>query len=465
MSDETPEQPDENGLIPAEANPWWWLANYHGVPKNEDDPKIAENRETWNKILYAKLKGAKRDLLTKKIDEFNLPLFRVSGRFPPPELRQIREYCIEEARKNWKHTFDFDGYFPFALNGPRNQNTFKNTLFTKPLFFSGCLFADEFDFQGSTFEKRAHFSDTFFLDHANLSRCTFKGKSYFSKALFFGPVAFGASKLIGNCYFNDAKFLDNANFNSFFWNPSATPYQEANFSNTDFFLRADFPSAEFHTAIFNGAKFHESTNFQNTIFQVPPRFHKTTLHSDTNWEVKSWPNNNPDGLKQAVEWKSSWSRLKLHMNAQQRHDLEQIFFCKEMEVDRCILKLKGGKYIERFSYFLYKWLSGYGQSIGLTLVWLLIFLIAFSGIYTTLGILEYSNPLGAPWLESSFWEELKLGLKISFANTLPILGIHRYFLSSETSGWIFAFSGLQSTLSLVLLFLLGLGLRNKFRIK
>jgi hypothetical protein len=60
------------------------------------------------------------------------------------------------------------------------------------------------------------------------------------------------------------------------------------------------------------------------------------------------------------------------------------------------------------------------------------------------------------------------GLGVSFSNTFGFLGFGRlmhpeFFVAAPA--WLDALSGLQTVLGVVLLFFLGLGLRNRFRLK
>ena len=58
---------------------------------------------------------------------------------------------------------------------------------------------------------------------------------------------------------------------------------------------------------------------------------------------------------------------------------------------------------------------------------------------------------------------------LSFANTFSVVGIRREFADPNTikafPGWLTFVGAVQSILGIVLLFLFGLGIRNRFRIK
>ena len=69
-----------------------------------------------------------------------------------------------------------------------------------------------------------------------------------------------------------------------------------------------------------------------------------------------------------------------------------------------------------------------------------------------------------------FWAPIPVrAFGLSFANTFSVLGVRREFTDPNTiqpfPAWLTFVAAVQSILGLVLLFLFGLGIRNRFRIK
>jgi len=59
-------------------------------------------------------------------------------------------------------------------------------------------------------------------------------------------------------------------------------------------------------------------------------------------------------------------------------------------------------------------------------------------------------------------------LGLSFANMFSFLGLQKTFVEGELKamdGWFQTLAGFQTVMGFVLLFFLGLGLRNRFRLK
>lgn len=135
------------------------------------------------------------------------------------------------------------------------------------------------------------------------------------------------------------------------------------------------------------------------------------------------------------------------MDRLKKHEDELFFFAKEME---CRRVAAGG--IKGLPIAIYGHVCKYGQSYIDPLCWLLTLIALGSVVLTpTLG-----------------WD-FPLALGVSAANTLGSLGFRKELVPPDIlhslPGWLQVFSGLQTLLGLILLFLTGLGLRNRFRMK
>lgn len=107
----------------------------------------------------------------------------------------------------------------------------------------------------------------------------------------------------------------------------------------------------------------------------------------------------------------------------------------------------------------YYFLSDFGFSVTRPLLGLVTIVVFFWPIIASF----LNNELGRG-ANASIWE----GLGVSFANTLPFLGLVRKMhpeFYDEAPWWLDAMSGAQSLTGIVLLFFFGLGLRNRFRLK
>jgi hypothetical protein len=109
---------------------------------------------------------------------------------------------------------------------------------------------------------------------------------------------------------------------------------------------------------------------------------------------------------------------------------------------------------------LYEWFSDFGQSVALPLYWLL-GLIVVSWLVRVAACLPASS------------NALEAHLAMSFADTFLLVGSEKWGLRAAAIGravcstdfglWQHVGALLQSALSIVLVFLIGLGLRNRFK--
>ena len=101
-----------------------------------------------------------------------------------------------------------------------------------------------------------------------------------------------------------------------------------------------------------------------------------------------------------------------------------------------------------FPYWLF---SNYGRSTVRPIIWLIVFSALLAGYYAKF-----------PWT----WEAWARPLECARKNVLPILGSNRQVLNDCAVEFKQAalFTEAHSVMSVVLLFLLGLALRNRFRL-
>jgi hypothetical protein len=107
---------------------------------------------------------------------------------------------------------------------------------------------------------------------------------------------------------------------------------------------------------------------------------------------------------------------------------------------------------------VYQWSSNYGNSISRPLIWLFVVFAAGIAIFTQVPLCA-----GQPM-------PLKLAARLGFANIFVFLPDKREIIAMPEmaaclSNWTAAVSAAQSVLGVVLLFLLGLALRNRYRMK
>ena len=284
--------------------------------------------------------------------------------------------------------------------------------------FERAAFSGGANFYGATFSHGADFLDATFSVMANLGGAAFSGLTYFSGAAFSGLA-----------YFSGAAFSDFVDFG------------DAAFSG-----RAEFRNVTFgETTTFVNAETKGETSFEGATFNTkPPKFFNAKLHQGTVWRGIRWPPK-PKEKSEAGRFIDAYACLKLEMDRLKKHEDELDFFALELQSRRVLLGPRRG-----WPIWLYGVLSGYGRS--------------------------YLRPLGALFVVAAigagaFWyfdgRTYGEALGLSAANSLNVFGFRRYFdLVIDTPlAWLKVFSALQTVLGTILLFLFGLGIRNKFRMK
>jgi hypothetical protein len=189
------------------------------------------------------------------------------------------------------------------------------------------------------------------------------------------------------------------------------------------------------------------TSFKGATFKTkPPEFFGAELHEGSVWPSReAWPI--PKATDEAEDFIHAYERLKLEMDRLKKHEDELDFFALELQ-SRCVLLGP----VLGLPIAIYGAFSDFGRSYLRPLIAL--FYLALIG---TLAFLP-SDSL-SPWQS----------LGLSFANTLNVFGFRKDFFDAATIEHLPALlkilAALQTILGTILLFLFGLGIRNKFRMK
>lgn len=188
-------------------------------------------------------------------------------------------------------------------------------------------------------------------------------------------------------------------------------------------------------------------------------FHNCKLHQDTSFDKAIFPE--PSGSNEAAR---AYRTLKLAFSQQQATREEQRFFRLEMAEEAASTSLSN-----RCMFLIYQWISDFGFSLWrptlLLVGTLLIFLLFYNGLagYT----------LCLPWHASC---EIKYDLiEFGILQTLPLPGLDKWgddlrllslFPKEGLVAVMVAVSIiLHKAISLLALFLIGLALRNLFKMK
>jgi uncharacterized protein YjbI with pentapeptide repeats len=459
-------------LKPSNENAWYCLATVYGEQEGKGDENLAkQNRMAWNRWMAVALSQEQRaELLKKGVDELELtPLkaeervaflkafaTRTIGALPDPsETVDFRGVHFERPAPFGGFIFPtdalfdgaaFDQFAGFLKTVFLRNAIFHKTVFSDMAYFHGTAFADMVSFLEATFSSHFFFKDAtvsglvFFTKATGFGRADFSGTSFSRLALFSQTIFHTVAD------FKNVKFLDDASFDQ------ATFANNVFFGNSIFAGAADFSGAEFAgIADFISCEFKSHTSFVGAKFKAcVPAFFDTRLPEAIVWGKSEWPLPSKDtnaALQQAV----AYERLKAEMDRLNRHVEAQFFFAKELRAQR---EGEPSYSPQRAFNFAYQILGFYGASAELPILWLWVLFVLGFGFFALVPVYK-SAPLG--------YDE---AAGLSFTNLIS-------FLPYKPNKEIFdglspiakIIGDLQSLLGVILLFLLGLALRNRFRMK
>ncbi len=346
--------------------------------------------------------------------------------------------------------------------------------------FSKVFFSTTVCFGQYRFETECEFVEAHFAGNVLFNSSSFSGNVFFIEATFkgiadFRHTEFKFSSNFRSALFEDVALFNSANFNSNVCYQSATfrsgvSFEGANFEGETQFdwydyrgvghVKAPYPVRFFGKVVFNTAKFKSKTRFNEAQFNAHvPEFHAADIYDDTIFptsseDLKHWPPLKGEGVMDAADQKRAYNRLRLFMNRSLQIDEEQFFHRMEM---RCKRETSNG--VHAPIYWFYEKLSDYGSSVVRPVVGMGMLIVI--GAALMLFYLEMEKPAtGAQFWTSTGW---------SISNTLPFLGFGKlYFGGKFAAGlpvWLKIVGGVQTLFGFVLLFLFGLGLRNRFRLR
>lgn len=420
---------DQIELRPANENPWYLLATYYGEQTSDefDEDLHAKNREVWNRWVAAALSDEDRQ---KLID---------AGRATEAEMTPL---SAEERQELWA-----DCRSPnLPAPDPATDIDLSDTVFSTTVSFAHFIFPAPTLFTRSAFQGNAVFEHAEFKGIAVFMYAAFKMDADFQHAVFKGIAIFMYAAFKEYAYFQHATFQGIAYFNGSATREDTAKFRKfsglVNFDNVTFSGSADFTNREFL----------DKTNFNNAKFLTrAPVFADTTLHEGTTWHDVQWPGT-PDDPEEARDMADAYSHLRRRSNAIQDHEAELDFYGRELRAKRAAVDGATGLLIS-----LYEWSCGFGASVGLPLVWLF-------------GLWASGPPFCRALLRLEGAAEID-GITLygfSLASVGGFFGMRKEFFAEfmkDLPGTVLALSGAQSLLGAVFVFLLGLSLRNRFRIK
>ncbi len=305
----------------------------------------------------------------------------------------------------------------YKIEVTANSADFRGASFTKDVTFKNTAFTESVNFTKTNFDGRANFEGTIFHNVTVFCDTTFNFFTNFIGAVFFKVTTFSGTKFLSSVQFTNAAFFSPVGFDKIETKASAI------------FIK---------------------TQFLNSV----PTFYDSKLYSNIIWEkdINYWPQ--IDGDKSNKNYKTkitddqnAYENLASLMEKLDKYHDGHFFFRGEMRCRRWL-----ASYPTKCFYWLYESLSDYGYGIERALLgWFLhIVLGAFLIGFAT------KNALCA--------------FPVSFANAHGFLPFHKgslsgcyeLFVKNDIFNIIW---GIQTIVGIILLFLVLLTLRIRFRLK
>ena len=492
-------------------------------------PLYKEDSEQWNRFMKRYLKEDQiaeisernstiardfklRSTLTKEEEDiFNGYITKNSA----SEESSIF-YPLDFENYIFSNQFNFNDYiFPFRTSFAHAKFEcnidFKNTAFLKLANFNESVFENSVNFSNAQFLDGANFKGAKFLSSANFEEASFSGSANFCptepkyvkdyahtvssenenfKGMGFSYIInimktsiFGNSELTptysttyskratnytesyvdtvfsGKANFKGVKFLKKVKFEN------VTFKKEASFSNVEFKDISSFREVSFkEEVLFSNAEFKDATDFSNAKFELyVPKFYGAQLHQDTGF-ASIWP----DASRIKIDYplssnQAAYSQLVLEMSKRQDYEQRLDFFAKQLETKRHFhcRRLELSAWFLNYFYFF---ASDYGRSVWrpVRLV-LLLFIVSF--------ISNFINYFDDVISKSSNFETVLRYTFLDFLPGGPLLqqrAVNALFKEAELCPPHILLDIWNSGISVIILagfFLLGLGLRNRFRIR
>ncbi len=414
---------DENEQIELthfEDNLWYWLAQ-----KAIEQDAMSPQPYGWHWLI-----------LLHYVLGFNVA--DVQKKLPNEHPLKSTPLPSDSTKHAFKPTIDEFKQKAGIPAGTRKEITaidFSKLIFSKTVKFSNFIFPVNVDFESATFSKQAIFTDAVFLNITNFYNTKFSEEAGFENALF---------SRMGN--FNMAVFSNNVEF-------SGVKFSYiAGFRGTTFYELADFSKAKFegHTT-FADAKFKKHA----------PHFYSAKMSEDITWDRVRFPSIKIDTNRDLVQQnKEAYENLSGLMEKMKKHDDQHLFFRQEMQCRRWL-----GNSFNHLIHGLYEWFADYGYGVGYALCW-------WVG-HIALGVLVIAF-IATIYGDMQFDKNLPCAISVSFANANPyaFFGFDSvqltgcYDMFNKHAPILFALvKVIQTILGIALLFIVGLTLRIRFRLK
>ncbi len=398
----------------------------------------------------------------------------------PPEQRQVIMLGGQRIESVSWQGFLFPSVTRFDGSVFSEEVSFAQAKFLKAVYFTNCQFSGRSHFYLSEFFDLVFFDHAIFHNNSNFSGCEFHGISSFSNTQF-----------LGFSIFDKSKFKDVANFT---WSEFSGALSGRNLTVEGIL---SFGGALFSKGVFlKGSHFVGPTEFSGTSFAsqlicdnaefcFPPDFRSTSfvgpppsllgsriLYKTERYKFLFRRSEDPEAY-------DKYRQLKKLSAESHDHETELSMAALEAKSKRFWLHKPFGEGTSSFWLgYLYQATSDFGRSISRPIGWIVVLLLFSTLLFSTIAMLRSVLALQLPSAS-----DLYGALIAAIANLFPFAGqavLGREIMVESLCGplstpysdfdlhclaMVYGVSFVEGLFGAVFLFLLALGLRNRFRIK
>lgn len=365
-----------------------------------------------------------------------------------------------------------------------SQVTFSKCLFGGQCGFTRAAFGSSATFRQARFRSDIDFVHAVFQSSVSFEHASFGGEAHFSNVSFSGPAAFRYSRFSEMGSFNDSKFLDDGDFRDTVFSrrvsfrdvgfQKVVRFDQGTFQNTAWFRGSGFENE----ALFRGIRGRGAFTLHEAKFSRVPDF--TEAHFDEAPLLDAAglvPGSLSSSESAGPEIPARWRALRRLAIQGHDHERELEFLKGEIIARRGFHDRR--KHLRYWAGRVYEVVSDFGRSIRRPFCYLIGSFVVFATVYLVLswtsGHCGSSGPVGCVAHDGS---RLYSALAWSVHNAVPFAGagfspqeelLYECLYGKDAAGivphFVAAVGVVQFFTSSILIFLLGLGVRNRFRIK
>lgn len=330
--------------------------------------------------------------------------------------------------------------------------------------FSDYLFPVNVNFENSTFTIDCNFHNIEFLGACDFVKVTFSDYVNFNQVTFSGSTSFEESTFLGYCEISHTKFLEYSIFSGISFEGMLN-FDYVTFSDYVSFNYTTFRYSRFDRVTFidyvefSGAKFNDCCFFEDSQFNEVPNFTGATFKNEIQLASMKVPDMGNSFSDNVVYYR----KLKEMAISSHDHDQELKFFAYEMKAKRKIEQ----NIWESIPGYLYQAFSDFGRSI-----WRPLFSLMVVIILSWVSLLLISKSIVGK--DCNLVDPTYSSITYIINQTFPILLtsndvktiVGTCLFGSVIAPMSMKIIGMfQTLLSVLMLFLTGLAIRNRFKIK